>query len=95
LSSLHASPPGPLETYERLGAHPWAECAAEELRATGERVARRDPTAAGQSTPKKLRIARSRAAPSNREAGAALFLSATTIEAHVGRGPQAGHQLAY
>ena len=75
-----------LETFERLGARPWAERAADELRATGERIARRDPTAAEQLTPQELQIALTVArGATNREAGAALFLSPKTIEFHLGR----------
>lgn len=33
---------GALETFERLGARPWAGCAAGELCAAGQRIARRD-----------------------------------------------------
>jgi len=75
-----------LETFERLGARPWAERAASELRATGERIARRAPTAAEQLTPQELQIALTVArGATNREAGAALLLSPKTIEAHLGR----------
>jgi hypothetical protein len=48
---LHAA----LETFERLGARPWAERAAGELRASGERIRRSDPTAAEQLTPRSCR----------------------------------------
>ncbi len=46
-----------LETFERLGARPWAERARIELRATGEHLRRRDPTAAERLTPQELQIA--------------------------------------
>ena len=75
-----------LETFERLGARPWAERASDELRATGERIARRDPTASERLTPQELQIALTVArGATNREAGAALFLSPKTIEFHLGR----------
>jgi DNA-binding CsgD family transcriptional regulator len=75
-----------LETFERLGARPWADRAHGELRTTGERLARRDPTAAEQLTPQELQIALTVArGATNREAGTALFLSPKTIEFHLGR----------
>jgi class 3 adenylate cyclase/DNA-binding CsgD family transcriptional regulator len=75
-----------LETFERLGAAPWAERARTELRASGETARRGDPSAAEQLTPQELQVALvvGRGA-TNKEAGAALFLSEKTIEAHLGR----------
>ena len=46
-----------LETFELLEARPWAERARIELRATGEHVHRRDPTAAERLTPQEFQIA--------------------------------------
>lgn len=47
---------------------------------------RRDPSAAERLTPQELQIALVVArGATNREAGAALFLSPKTIEAHLGR----------
>jgi DNA-binding CsgD family transcriptional regulator len=75
-----------LETFERLGATPWAERARSELRASGETTRRRDPSAAQQLTPQELQVALMVAqGATNREAGAALFLSPKTIEAHLSR----------
>jgi DNA-binding NarL/FixJ family response regulator len=76
-----------LQTFERLGARPWGERAAAELRATGETVRRsRDPTPAEQLTPQELQIALVVAkGATNREAGATLFLSPKTVEFHLGR----------
>jgi class 3 adenylate cyclase/DNA-binding CsgD family transcriptional regulator len=75
-----------LEAFERLGAEPWAERARGELGASGETARRRDPSAAGQLTPQELQVALVVAqGATNREAGAALFLSPKTIEAHLGR----------
>ena len=79
---LHAA----LETFERLGATPWAERARSELRASGETARRRDPSAAQQLTPQELQVALMVAqGATNREAGAALFLSPKTVEAHLSR----------
>jgi DNA-binding CsgD family transcriptional regulator len=79
---LHAA----LATFDELAAEPWAERARRELRATGEAVRRRDPAASESLTPQELQIAlvvaRGR---TNREAGAELFLSPKTIEAHLSR----------
>ena len=49
---------GALETFQRLGAAPWAERAGAELRATGERARRRNPSALSQLTPQELQIIR-------------------------------------
>ena len=73
-------------TFERLAAEPWAARAATELRATGETVRRRDPTADEKLTPQELQIALHAAqGKSNREIGAALFLSPRTVEFHLTR----------
>jgi DNA-binding CsgD family transcriptional regulator len=75
-----------LDTFERLGARPWAERARAELRATGQTSGRRSETAAEQLTPHELQIALLVAqGMTNREAAAALFLSPKTIEYHLGQ----------
>jgi DNA-binding CsgD family transcriptional regulator len=75
-----------LETFERLGAEPWAERARIELEASGEAARRRDPSASNQLTPQELQVALVVGqGATNREAGAALFLSPKTIDAHLGR----------
>jgi DNA-binding CsgD family transcriptional regulator len=75
-----------LDTFERLGAKPWEERTRAELEATGETVQRRDPYGAEQLTPQELQVAAVVArGATNKEAGAALFLSPKTIEAHLGR----------
>jgi len=75
-----------LEAFERLGADPWAERARIELGASGETARRRDPSASDQLTPQELQVALVVGqGATNREAGAALFLSPKTIEAHLGR----------
>jgi DNA-binding NarL/FixJ family response regulator len=57
-----------------------------ELRATGETVRRRDRTADEELTPQELQIALHAAeGESNREIGAALFLSPRTVEFHLAR----------
>ncbi|WP_236123429.1 LuxR family transcriptional regulator [Cellulomonas palmilytica] len=73
-----------LATFDSLGAAPWAEQAAAELRATGETAHRRDLTGLDHLTPQELQVARVLAAGrTTREAAAALFLSPKTIEYHL------------
>ena len=75
---------GALESFDRLGADPWADRARTELRATGETARKRDPSTADQLTPQELQIARYVAAGlSNKEVAAQLFLSPRTIDAHL------------
>ncbi len=74
-----------LSTFEALEAAPWAERAAAELRATGERVRARSEPTTTQLTPQELRIALTVArGATNKEAAAQLFLSPKTIEKHLG-----------
>jgi DNA-binding CsgD family transcriptional regulator len=72
-----------LETFERLGAEPWARRARAELQAAGE-IVRQDGDAMQRLTPQELQVALAvgRGA-SNHEAAAALFLSKKTIEYHL------------
>ena len=73
-----------LATFDALGAAPWAEQAAAELRATGETAHRRDVTGLDHLTPQELQVARTLAAGrTTREAASALFLSPKTIEYHL------------
>ena len=73
-----------LETFERIGAEPWATRSERELRATGETVSRRDVSAIEQLTPQELTICRLVAEGlSDREIGARLFLSARTVDYHL------------
>ena len=73
-----------LATFERLGAVPWADQAAAELRATGETAQRRSATGLDHLTPQELQVARLLAGGrTTREAAAALFLSPKTIEYHL------------
>jgi DNA-binding CsgD family transcriptional regulator len=73
-----------VETFDAIGAEPWADRAAAELRATGETARRRVPATLNDLTPQELQIAlllvegRTR-----REAASALFLSPKTIEYHL------------
>jgi DNA-binding CsgD family transcriptional regulator len=74
------------ETFERIGAEPWAERARGELRASGETLRRRDPSEAEELTPQELQIALQVAGgKTNKEVGAALFLSHKTVEFHLSR----------
>ena len=73
-----------LDTFDRLGAQPWAAMAAAELDATGETPHRRGAGAGELLTPQELQIARMLAAgKSTRQAAAALFLSPKTVEYHL------------
>jgi DNA-binding CsgD family transcriptional regulator len=75
-----------IERFERLGAAPWAERANTELRASGETVEPGGVIATNELTPQELQVALAVAkGATNREAGAALFLSPKTVEAHLGR----------
>ncbi len=73
-----------LDTFERLGAGPWAATAAVELVATGESVHRRDAADRERLTPRELNIALLLAeGRTTRQAAAALFLSPKTVEYHL------------
>ena len=73
-----------LERFESLGAAPWAERAAAELRATGETARKRDASTLDQLTPQELQIARLVAEGGrNREIAGRLFLSPKTVEYHL------------
>jgi DNA-binding CsgD family transcriptional regulator len=73
-----------LGAFEQLGAALWAERASVELRATGERARRRDPSTLAQLTPQELQIARLVGeGQSNKDVAAQLFLSPRTVEYHL------------
>jgi DNA-binding CsgD family transcriptional regulator len=69
----------------RAREHLWAEHAAAELRATGERVSRRADADTSRLTPQELHVALVVArGATNKEAAAQLYLSPKTIEKHLG-----------
>jgi DNA-binding CsgD family transcriptional regulator len=73
-----------LDSFEHLGAAPWAERARLELRASGQTTRRRDPSTLVQLTPQELQVARFVARGlSTREVAAQLFLSPRTVEFHL------------
>ena len=76
-----------IDGFDELGAKPWTERAAAELRATGATPRRRrDKSTRDALTAHELQVARVvSAGASNREAAAALFLSTKTIEFHLAR----------
>jgi len=75
-----------VELFDGLGAVPWSEQARRELRASGESIPRRDPTAPERLTPQELQVALQVAeGKTNRDVAAALFLSPKTVEFHLTR----------
>ena len=73
-----------LETFEDLGAEPWAERARQELRASGETARRRDTAATPDLTPSERQIADLvREGLSNRDIAARLFVSPRTVDFHL------------
>jgi DNA-binding CsgD family transcriptional regulator len=81
---------GPLraaaDTFDELGAGPWAERARAELRATGETRSTPGPAPdqLGELTPQELQVVRLAAAGlSNRDIAAQLFLSPRTVGYHL------------
>jgi DNA-binding CsgD family transcriptional regulator len=73
-----------LVTYEQLGAHPWAERARRELRATGETIRPRDRVTATELTPQERQVIGLVAeGATNREVAAQMFLSHRTVEYHL------------
>jgi DNA-binding NarL/FixJ family response regulator len=74
-----------LSTFETLGAEPWAEQARVELRATGETPAPSPGGSLMTLTPQELQVALVvTGGATNKEAGAALFISPKTVEFHLG-----------
>jgi DNA-binding CsgD family transcriptional regulator len=75
-----------LVTFERLDARPWSERARREIRATGETLQTRDASTRDDLTPQELQIALQVAqGKTNKEVGAALFISPKTVELHLSR----------
>ena len=74
-----------LSTFETLGAERWAEQARAELRATGESPAPSPGQSLMTLTPQEIQVALVVAGgATNKEAGAALFISPKTVEFHLG-----------
>jgi DNA-binding CsgD family transcriptional regulator/tetratricopeptide (TPR) repeat protein len=75
-----------LETFECLGAQPWAKRASNELRATGETKSRGGHYASPALTPQEHQIATLAAAGlSNKQIAEHLFLSHRTVGGHLHR----------
>ena len=73
-----------LETFDALGAAPWAERARRELEASGETARRRDPLTLDELTPRELQVALVLAdGHTIREAATKLFLSPKTVDYHL------------
>jgi len=71
------------ETFEALGARPWADWAWQELRASGETVRRAEDPAARLS-PQELQIATMAAQGlTNRQIASQLFVSPRTVSTHL------------
>jgi DNA-binding CsgD family transcriptional regulator len=73
-----------LETFERIGAAPWAERTRTELTATGTIGRPADHGLSGSLTPQELQIVRLAAQGlSNKDIAAQLFLSSRTVGHHL------------
>jgi DNA-binding CsgD family transcriptional regulator len=73
-----------LETFERLGARPWATRACTELRATGQARPGADESACASLTPQERQIAELAAAGlTNKQIAERLFLSHRTVGGHL------------
>jgi DNA-binding NarL/FixJ family response regulator len=73
-----------VEIFRTLSAVPWAERAEAELRATGETVRKRDPSAVERLTPQERQIAGLvTGGLTNKEIAAQLFLSPRTVDYHL------------
>jgi DNA-binding CsgD family transcriptional regulator/tetratricopeptide (TPR) repeat protein len=73
-----------LDTFDRLGAVPWADRARSELRATGESARKRDVSTFDQLTRQELQVARVVGqGATNRAAAAQLFISPRTVDHHL------------
>lgn len=74
-----------LQVFEDLGARSWAERAAQELRASGERLHRRDADATSpRLTPTELQVARLVGQGlATRDVAAQLFVSPRTVDFHL------------
>ena len=75
-----------LAAFELLEATAWIKRVRRELRATGEKLGRRAAASGDALTPQELQVALQVAeGKTNREVGAALFLSPKTVEFHLAR----------
>ncbi|MGY1682390.1 ATP-binding protein [Geodermatophilus sp. SYSU D01176] len=73
-----------LTLFEELGAAPYAERAAQELRASGETARRRDVTTTTELTAQERQVAGLvRQGLSNRDVAARLFVSPRTVDFHL------------
>jgi DNA-binding CsgD family transcriptional regulator len=73
-----------IDTFERLGARPWAARAGNELRATGLSVGAAGVTGPASLTPQQREIALLAAAGlTNKQIAERLFLSPRTVAAHM------------
>jgi ATP/maltotriose-dependent transcriptional regulator MalT len=72
------------DLFRLVAVVPWEQRAERELRATGERLRRRDPSTIDQLTPQELQIAGLVAAGlTNRQIAGQLYLSPRTIDYHL------------
>lgn len=73
-----------LDTFEGLRARPWAERAAQELRASGETARKRDEAGEPVLTPQERQVAQLvQRGMSNREVAGQLFVSPRTVDFHL------------
>ena len=73
-----------LDLFDRLEARPWYERTQRELQASGETLRHREPWQTEELTPQELQIALQVVeGKTNKEVGAALFLSPKTVEYHL------------
>jgi DNA-binding NarL/FixJ family response regulator len=73
-----------IDAFERLDAHPWADRARAELRATGETARKREPATMSQLTAQQLQIVRLvTEGASNKDVAGQLFLSTRTVDYHL------------
>jgi DNA-binding CsgD family transcriptional regulator len=77
---------GARDIFDRLGCASWGDQARRELRASGERSRRRDPSLRDQLTAQELQVAQLAAEGlSNREIAQKLFVSPRTVSTHLYR----------